>query len=154
MRIISTTAHGVLDYLMGITLVSSPWLFGFYLNGAESWAPVAVGSALIIYSLFTNYEFGAFKQISMNAHLSLDMLSGVFLAASPWIFNFDQVVYTPHLWLGISMVVFVLITDQIPYQKVSKVEIKQPGLSNMPVSEKPAAAKAKEEGQRGQQRKS
>lgn len=57
MQIISTKAHGVLDYLMGILLIASPWLFNFNRGGDETWIPVILGSAIILYSLFTDYEY-------------------------------------------------------------------------------------------------
>jgi hypothetical protein len=34
MRFISTKTHGVLDYLMGLFLILSPWIFGFANGGA------------------------------------------------------------------------------------------------------------------------
>lgn len=149
MKIISTTLHGVLDYLVGILLIASPWLFGFYLGGAETWVPVALGSATIIYSLFTDYELGVFKSISMNGHLTLDMLSGIFLAASPWIFNFSDAVYTPHLWLGIGEIVVVLLTDQVPYRKSIKIDIHRPTV-NQPNMNQPTTNKPDEEQRRTQ----
>jgi hypothetical protein len=114
MRIISTKAHGVLDYLMGILLIASPWLFNFARGGAETWVPVILGAAAIGYSLLTNYELGAFKTISMRSHLNLDLMSGAFLAASPWIFGFNDYVYLPHLILGILEIGAVMMTDPVP----------------------------------------
>jgi hypothetical protein len=114
MRIISTKAHGVLDYLMGVLLIASPWLFGFAGGGAETWVPVILGAGAIVYSLITNYEMGAFKTISMRAHLNLDLMSGAFLAISPWFFGFNEYVYLPHLILGIAEIGAVLMTDPVP----------------------------------------
>jgi hypothetical protein len=37
----------------------------------------------------------------MKAHLALDVLSGIVLAASPWLFDFADRVYLPHLILGL-----------------------------------------------------
>src|SRR5688572_6863704 len=101
MRFISTKVHGVLDYLMGIILIASPWVFGFAHMGAETWVPVISGAGVILYSLITNYEYGITKGISMGTHLGLDIVSGMFLALSPWIFGFSDLVYMPHLVLGI-----------------------------------------------------
>lgn len=50
----------------------------------------------------------------MKTHLLLDAASGIFLAASPWIFNFDEQVYLPHLVIGIFEVVASLITHTQP----------------------------------------
>jgi hypothetical protein len=101
MKIISTKVHGVLDYMMGILLIASPWLFGFASNGWETWVPVVLGVSAILYSLMTNYELGLSDNLSMRTHLTLDLMSGILLAASPWIFGFAELVYLPHLILGI-----------------------------------------------------
>jgi hypothetical protein len=114
MRILSTKFHGVLDYLVGILLIASPWLFQFARNGAETWVPVVLGAGAIVYSLLTNYEMGPYRTISMKSHLTLDILSGVVLAASPWVFNFDYLVYLPHLVLGILEICVALITKKEP----------------------------------------
>ena len=37
-----------MDYLMGILLIASPWLFGFDRGGAETWVPVILGIGAII----------------------------------------------------------------------------------------------------------
>src|SRR5688500_10692667 len=110
MRFIPTKAHGVLDYLVGALLIAAPWIFGFDRGGAETWVPVILGASAILYSLFTDYEMGVTRGISMRTHLTLDMLSGVILALSPWIFSFADYVYVPHLVLGIFEIGAALIT--------------------------------------------
>jgi hypothetical protein len=99
-----------MDYLMGVLLIAAPWLFGFARNGAETWVPVILGAGVIIYSLMTNYEYSMSRTISMRTHLTLDMLGGIFLALSPWIFNFDEYVYLPHLILGLLEIGASLMT--------------------------------------------
>jgi hypothetical protein len=110
MRFISTKVHGVLDYLVAIILMSAPWLLGFANNGAETWVPVILGAGTIVYSLFTDYEWGASRKISMRTHLTIDLLSGIFLAASPWIFGFSDYVYLPHVIFGIVEIGASLMT--------------------------------------------
>ena len=114
MRIISTRMHGILDYLMGVLLIAAPWLFGFAQNGAETWIPVALGISALVYSLMTNYELGVVKTISMSTHLTLDLFSGILLAASPWLFGFADVVYLPHLILGIAEIGASLMIQKTP----------------------------------------
>jgi hypothetical protein len=113
MKILSTKAHGVLDYLMSILIIASPWIFNFTRGGDETWVPVIVGAAGIVYSLFTNYEMGAFRTLSMRSHLTLDMLAGAFLAVSPWVFGFNDYVYLPHLVFGLLEMGAALMTDPI-----------------------------------------
>lgn len=111
---LSTKAHGVLDYIVGIFLIAAPWLLGFARGGAETWVPVVLGAGAIVYSLLTNYELGVFRTISMRTHLTFDFISGVFLATSPWIFGFNEYVYLPHLILGLFELGAVAITETVP----------------------------------------
>ncbi|MBA2423390.1 MAG: hypothetical protein H0V61_09250 [Chitinophagales bacterium] len=115
MRMIPTKIHGILDYVVGILLIAAPWLFGFAFGGAEMYVPVALGISAIVYSLFTNYELGALRLIPMTTHLWLDLLSGIFLAASPWLLNFHDKVYLPHLLAGVTEIVVSLLTQRKPF---------------------------------------
>jgi hypothetical protein len=119
MRFISTKVHGVLDYLVGILLIASPWLFDFARGGAETWVPVILGAAAVVYSLMTDYELGLWRRIPMSSHLALDLWSGIILAASPWLFNFHEFVYMPHLALGIFEVVASLMTVRSPSASIT-----------------------------------
>lgn len=114
MRFLPTRVHGVIDYLVGALLIAVPWLFGFARGEAETWIFVAMGVAAFIYSIFTNYELGAVKKIPMPVHLTLDALSGILLAASPWLFGFADQVYIPHLIFGLFEIGASLITQKAP----------------------------------------
>ena len=116
MRFISTRAHGLLDYVMGIFLIASPWIFGFgYTHaGMESVALAGVGFLIVAYSAFTDYELGAIRSISMPTHLILDIIGGLFLAASPWILDFNERTYLPHVILGVAEIGAALMTQKTP----------------------------------------
>jgi hypothetical protein len=114
MKIIDTKTHGYIDYIMGIFLLASPSLFSLNMQGMESIIFYINGAAVILYSLLTNYEVGLIKIIPMKGHLILDILSGIFLAASPWLFGFSDLVYGPHLVLGILEICAVLMTESRP----------------------------------------
>ena len=114
MRFIPTRIHGMLDYAVGALLIVAPWLLGFAAGGAETWVPVILGLGAIGYSLFTDYELGLVRRIPMRTHLGLDAGSGVFLAASPWLFGFADLVYLPHLILGLVEIVAALTTRTTP----------------------------------------
>jgi hypothetical protein len=118
---IDTKTHGVLDYIVGAMLIVSPWLFGLSMESAEAWVPVILGVSALTYSLCTDYELGMIKKISMPTHLSLDMFSGIFLAASPWLLGFYGHVYLPHLIIGIAEIIVVLCTEKKPYNKHIKI---------------------------------
>ena len=99
---------------MGALLIVAPWLLNFDSGGAETWVPVSLGAGAIIYSLMTDYELGATKGISIRTHLTLDLVSGILLAASLWIFGFADYVYMPHLILGILEIGASLMTKTQP----------------------------------------
>ena len=120
MKIIDTKTHGYMDYIMGIFLLASPSLFSLNLNAMESTILYIIGVTAIIYSLWTNYELGLLKIIPMKGHLALDIFSGIFLAASPWFLGFADIVYKPHLVLGIIEIGIALLTTS-----KSRIEIKE-----------------------------
>jgi hypothetical protein len=82
-RFIPTRVHGLHDYSVGTLLVLAPWLLGFVRQGAETWVPVILGAGAVVYSLLTDYEWGAVRAVPMPAHLALDFGNGVLLASSP-----------------------------------------------------------------------
>jgi hypothetical protein len=118
MRFIPTRIHGVLDYLSGALFIASPYLFGFTADdthGPAQWVPQFVGMAVLLYSLFTNYELGLFRRLPMPVHLTADLwFAGVFLAASPWLFGFADRVYLPHVLMGAFSIVAGLCTRKDP----------------------------------------
>jgi hypothetical protein len=110
MRILPTSLHGVIDYLWGMALLSTPWLFGFTDVPAAKWTAVIFGLGAILYSALTAYELGLIKILPMSLHLILDGLAGIVLAASPFLFGFSDQVYWPHVLFGFFSVAASLVT--------------------------------------------
>jgi hypothetical protein len=111
--LLPTRIHGFMDYLMGVALVAIP-LASRFGAGPQTWLPVLLGGGAILYSLFTDYELGAVRMIPMPAHLVLDAMSGLLLAASPWIFGFSEFIWMPHVVLGLAEVGAAMITQVRP----------------------------------------
>ena len=114
MKLIGTRTHGFLDYIVGLLLIAAPWIFDFNKGGAETWVPVILGVVTILYSLLTDYEMGVSNKISMRTHLTLDMVSGIFLAVSPWLFGFADYIWEPHGIVGVLEIVVALMTRTSP----------------------------------------
>jgi hypothetical protein len=82
-RPISTTTHGVIDYVTVGTLATLPRVL--------KWNPrltnLLSGSAASIlgYSLLTDYELSLRKMIPMKTHLALDGVSALLVGAAPFI---------------------------------------------------------------------
>ncbi|MCT1476426.1 SPW repeat protein [Microbacterium sp. p3-SID336] len=125
MRFIPTKVHGVLDYVVGVALIAAPWLFGFAgMGGAAVIIPIVLGVGLIVYSLFTKYEWGPFGVIPMPVHLVFDIVASLFLALSPWIFGFANQapnVWLPHVIVGAAVIVVVLFSQPQPQESRSSV---------------------------------
>lgn len=100
----------MLDYLTGILLIEAPWLFNFASGGPAQWIPVIMGIAILLMSIMTNYELGLMQSIPMPTHLTVEVIGGVFLAASPWLFGFAA----PHLIVGLLELGAGLMTERTP----------------------------------------
>ncbi|WP_242928498.1 SPW repeat domain-containing protein [Pontibacter vulgaris] len=114
MRFIPTRFHGVLDYIVGLLLIASPWLFDFAAGGAETWVPVIAGSLVLLQTILTDFEAGIIRMLPMQTHLMMDFAIGVLLALSPWLFGFADKVYTPHVIFGVFAILASLTTHRSP----------------------------------------
>jgi predicted membrane metal-binding protein len=99
---ISTKFHAVLDYVGGIIIVASPWIFGFHdVNAAAMFLPILFGGLQLVMLVFTDHEGGLIRVIPMRIHLFLDMLVGFILMVSPFLYGFYPYVFLPHVLLGL-----------------------------------------------------
>ena len=114
MRFVPTRVHGMLDYLVGALLVIVPLVVSSPGSGARFRVPAALGAGAIVYALATDYELGVVRLLPMPAHLALDALSGVLLAASPWLFGFADRVRAPHLLAGLFEIAAAAVTRTTP----------------------------------------
>ena len=115
MRFIPTRFHAPLDSIVGAALIAAPWIFQFSEHTAATVVPLVLGVGLIGYSLFTDYELGVWKVAPMAVHNLIDVVAGILLAASPWIFGFaDETanVWVPHVVVGLAAVFLGLTTKQ------------------------------------------
>ncbi len=89
-------AGGFLDFIAGVALVIMPW---FYVseNNIKLLATIMVlGSALILYAIFTDYKHGIIKYVIRNIHEALDQTIGVTMMAL-----FPVKYSVPHLLLSL-----------------------------------------------------
>lgn len=115
---ISTRMHGYMDYMMGLLLLLLP-VFGNFPSSANTLL-VILGAGTIMYSLITNYETGLMHILSMKTHLMIDLLAGILLITSPWLFGFADEVIWPFVVLGAIEIGASLMTSRHPsYQGAS-----------------------------------
>lgn len=126
MKFLPTKVHGLLDYIVGIALILAPEIFRFSdVGGAAVIIPRVLGIVLVIYSLFTKYEWGVFKVLPMTYHLVVDFLAALFLALSPFLFGFHndkKNAWIPHIVVGIVVILVVLVSQTQPGPSVTAPE--------------------------------
>ncbi len=116
--LISTYAHGIIDYVVGVALLFAPNIFGFAsLGGAPDIIPRFMGIAIIAMALLTQYELGLFKLIPFKAHKTIDIIAGLYLALSPFIHGFASEpanAWVPHLIVGVAIIAVAFMSQTKP----------------------------------------
>lgn len=113
---ISTAVYGVLNYIIALTLIASPWLFGFVnVSSAALLLPMYIGWLQLIMAIFTNNETGFIKQFPIRIHFVLDVLMGFVILVSPWLYTFSSKVFWPQLILGGILFCMGLFTKHSPF---------------------------------------
>lgn len=115
-RPITSRAHAMLDYPLGVLLIASPWILGFSdAGGAAVAVPIVVGAVALGQSLVTDWELSVADLMPLPAHLAMDVVAGVVLAVSPWLFGFSDEgtnAWLPHLLVGLGLIGAGLLTER------------------------------------------
>jgi hypothetical protein len=84
-RPIDSTLHGLTDYQVGTALLTvGPKALG--VEGTESARQVRIaGAAHLGYSTLTDYPLGIVKLIPYKAHLAIDLVGAIAIAATPFV---------------------------------------------------------------------
>jgi hypothetical protein len=114
MKFLSTRTHTIIGLIVGAALIVAPWLFGFADNGgAAVMVPIYVGIFILLSELTTTSPLSIVKLVPMRAHIMMDVLTGLFLLASPWLFGFNDLeanAWVPHVIVGVMIVGYALVT--------------------------------------------
>lgn len=108
----------MLDYPLGILLILSPWIFGFNDDSdAAVTIPIVIGALMLVQSLITDWELSIARIVPLPVHLSVDVVLGIFLAASPFVFGFSDEgtnAWLPHVLFGVALIGAGLLTRTVP----------------------------------------
>lgn len=114
MKLLTSTSHTIIGVVVGLALVVAPWLFGFSnVGGAAVMVPIYVGIFILLSELTTTSPASPLKLVPMRIHIVMDVLTGILLFASPWLFNFAHLsanAWVPHVVVGILVVGYALVT--------------------------------------------
>ncbi|MDB4902622.1 MAG: hypothetical protein JWQ63_1903 [Mucilaginibacter sp.] len=113
---IPTAFYGVLNYILSLTLIASPWLFGYSdVSSAALLLPIYIGWLQLIMAIFVDNETGFVKQFPMQMHLVLDVVMGFIIMVSPWLWDFSSKVFLPQLLMGLLLFCLGLFTKKSPF---------------------------------------
>jgi hypothetical protein len=113
-RPIDSTLHGVTDYTVGATLMTAfPKLAG--IEGTDSARQIrASGAFHAAYSTVTDYPLGIVKLLPYKAHLALDAIGALAIAATPFVtgqWKKGRKHWVPHVALCAFELSSLLMTD-------------------------------------------
>ena len=113
---VSTSTYGLLNWVVAITLMSSPWLFGFsHVGGASFFLPVIFGCLQLIMAIFSKHKFGIMNVFPVPMHCFIDVVGSSFLLASPWVYGFADRVFWPQLLIGGLIFFLGVFTKTSPF---------------------------------------
>jgi hypothetical protein len=114
MKLISSRTHTVIGLIVGAALVVAPWILQFDDVEAAKWSAVLVGLFVLVNEIVTTSPASPLKIVPMRVHVALDVVTGVFLLATPFLFRFadeDANVWVPHVVVGVLIAGYALVTD-------------------------------------------
>lgn len=104
MKIINLKREGYLDYALGAMLFFIPDIFHIEPHTSQSLLFYMYGIFVIFLSLHTDYKAGLYKLLPAEAHLGIEIASGLFFVLSPWIFGFVAKTFLVHVLTGGVMI--------------------------------------------------
>jgi hypothetical protein len=113
-RPIDSTLHGVTDYTVGTFLMTAfPKLAG--IEDTESARQIRTAGAIHAgYSTLTDYPLGAVRLIPYQAHLALDAIGAIAIAATPFItgqYKKGRDHWVPHVGVCLFELASLAMTD-------------------------------------------
>jgi hypothetical protein len=150
-RPVDATLHGVVDYTAGATLTTVfPLLAG--IEGTRSARQIRTAGAIHAgYSTITDYPVGIVKLLPYQAHLALDALGALALAATPFVtgqYKQGRRQWVPHVALCLVELAALAISDPTgrgdyhgDVEKVRQANLEDPHrkIHSGPVAVSPAA---------------
>jgi hypothetical protein len=113
-RPIDATLHGATDYTVGTTLMTAfPRFAG--VSGTRAGRQIRLAGAIHAgYSTLTNYPLGVIKVLPYKAHLAVDAVGALALAATPFVtgqFRKGRSQWLPHVGLSLFELGSLALSD-------------------------------------------
>lgn len=92
--------HVCIDYSVVLILFAGPSIFISSAGVTPKCVSLLVGILMALVNVFTLYEGGIIRLVSMKLHLLIDKVVGVFLIIAPWLFGFNTQTFLFHVIVG------------------------------------------------------
>lgn len=117
MKIISSKAHGLLDYATVVFLLAAPTLFK--MEGVLCTFTYALAGVHFVLTAFTSFEVGLLKVIPFKVHGIIEFVVAIALAAVALWFRSNDNELGFYFYLGLAIVIMIvfLLTDFRSMQK-------------------------------------
>jgi hypothetical protein len=111
MKLISPFVHGLLDYVMMMSMLILP--LAFMINGKPELIVIVFALFEFILAVVTRYPLGATRQVPFPVHGVIELLCGVGLIAAPWVLGFAGMTRERNYYvvMGVYFVVLYALTD-------------------------------------------
>lgn len=119
-RLVNTKAHAIVDYALGVVLLLSGWLFQFRGMHPANDVSLVAGSIALVNAALTRFEFGAVQVLPLRVHIAVDIVAGLLLAASPWLFGFAYQTHKAHLVFGLTQAGVGFFSDRILWKELKQ----------------------------------
>ena len=111
-KFISPSLHGILDYLVDITLIIIPVVFNFMeISNSAFWVSIGIGLSNFLYSLFTKYSRSVVKIIPLKMHLLFDFIVGLVLLSVAFILPVEGFIQLYYVAMGAGIILATIFTN-------------------------------------------
>jgi hypothetical protein len=112
---LSPFVHGVVEYAIGVLFVAAPFLLGFD-ERAPTALSIVIGVALLVFTASSDLPTGLARSVPVGIHAVVDVLLGILLIASPFLFSFnDEGAATAfYIIVGVGFLLLTVATRFLP----------------------------------------
>jgi hypothetical protein len=86
---ITLNMHAAIEPIAALVLILSPWIFGFSSNGTAQAVMIVIGVIMLTSGAMTDWRLSLVRLIPLRVHFMTDLLLGVVLILSPFVFGFS-----------------------------------------------------------------
>src|SRR3954452_11748256 len=87
---ISPNPHAMIEPIMALLIIVSPWLFGFSDVSDAKTICIIVGAVMLVAGSMTDWRYSLANVIPLRMHFMTDLLLAAVLILSPFVFGFSD----------------------------------------------------------------